>query len=64
MRVSGDTYDLEGEAKAPPHLVTDQPAEEKWVHLRRVWIKKDGRWILIMQNLRELEEEKSEAKEK
>jgi hypothetical protein len=64
LRVSGDYYDLEGEAKDPPRRVADVPAKEKWVHVRRVWVKKDGRWLLILQNVRELEGEKSEAKEK
>jgi hypothetical protein len=64
LRVSAETYDLEGEAKAPSSVASDEPPAAKWVHVRRVWIKKEGRWLLIMQNIREVDEEKNEPKEK
>ena len=59
---SAATYSVEGEAKSFDRLVTDQPAKFKWVHVRRIWIKKDGHWLLILQNIRDVEEEKSETK--
>lgn len=61
---SAATYTVEGEAKSFDRLVTDQPAKFKWVRVRRMWTKKDGRWLLILQNIRDVEEEKSETKEK
>ena len=59
VTVSAETYTIEGEAKSPPRLVVDEPVEVKWVHVRRVWIKKEGHWLLILQNIRDEEEEKS-----
>ena len=53
LRVSAETYDLEGEAKSPPREITDKPVETKWVHVRRVWIKKEGHWLLILQHVSE-----------
>jgi hypothetical protein len=61
---SAATYSVEGEAKSFDHLVTDQPGKFKWVRVRRVWMKKDGRWLLILQNIRDVEEEKSESETK
>jgi hypothetical protein len=57
-------YSVEGEAKSFDRLVTDQPAKFKWVRVRRMWIKKDGHWLLILQNIRDVEEEKSETEKK
>jgi hypothetical protein len=62
--VSAQTYTIEGEAKSFERLVTDEPAKFKWVKVRRMWIKKDGRWLLILQNIRDVEEEKSETSKK
>ena len=61
---SAATYTVEGEAKSFDRLVTDQPAKFKWVRVRRMWIKKDGHWLLILQNIRDVEEEKSETEKK
>jgi hypothetical protein len=56
---------VEGEAKPPPREISDKPVEMKWVRVRRVWAKKDGRWILILQHLSQPEDEKEpERKEK
>jgi hypothetical protein len=62
--VSAETYTIEGEAKSPPRLVTDEPVKIKWVQVRRIWIKKDGHWLLILQNIRDEEEEKSKEQKK
>ncbi len=65
LRVSAETYDFEGEAKSPPREITDKPVETKWVHVRRVWIKKEGRWLLILQHVSERKADKdTERKEK
>ena len=65
LRISADHYDLEGEAKSSPRETSDKPVEMKWVRVRRVWAKKHGRWILILQHLSEPEDEKeSERKDK
>jgi hypothetical protein len=64
LRVSGETYDFEGDAKAPPRGISDLPAEPKWVHVRRVWVKQNGKWLLILQNVREAEAEKSVREKK
>ena len=58
LRVSADHYDLEGEAKSPPRKISDRPEEPKWVHVRRVWTRKDGRWLLVLQHVGEPEDEK------
>jgi hypothetical protein len=59
--VSAATYTVEGEAKSFDRLITDQPAKFKWARVRRMWIKKDGHWLLILQNIRDIEEEKSQT---
>ncbi len=59
-----DFYDVQGEAKSPPETISDQPIKERWVRVRRVWAKKDGHWFLIMQNIREAEEDERDSKEK
>ena len=60
--VSAATYTVEGEAKSFERLITDQPTKFKWVKVRRVWIKKDGHWLLILQNIRDAEEEETGTK--
>jgi hypothetical protein len=65
LRVSAAYYDLTGEAKAPPRAISDKPVQTEWVKVRRMWIKKDGRWLLILQHVSEPEDEKeTELKEK
>jgi hypothetical protein len=65
LRVSAEYYDLNGEAKAPPRGISDKPVQTEWVKVRRMWIKKEGRWLLILQHVSEPEDEKeSEQKEK
>jgi hypothetical protein len=63
--VSAKTYTVEGKAVPPPPAFSPDPVgEAKWVRVRRMWIKKDGRWLLIMQNIRESEEDEAKAKKK
>jgi hypothetical protein len=65
LRVSAAYYDLTGEAKAPPRAISDKPVETEWVKVRRMWIKKDGHWLLILQQVSKPEDEKTtERKEK
>jgi hypothetical protein len=65
LRVSATYYDLTGEAKAPPRAISDKPVKTVWVKVRRMWIKKDGRWLLILQHVSEPEDAKeTELKEK
>jgi hypothetical protein len=65
LRVSAGHYDRAGEAKSPPREISDKPVEIKWVRVRRVWLKKDGRWLLILQHVSEREDdEEAERKEK
>ena len=58
FRVSAGTYTVEGEAKVPPRQISDQAPEVKWVSVRRLWIKKEGHWLLVAQILGESEEKK------
>ena len=58
LRVSAGHYDLEGAAKSPPREISDKPVETEWVKVRRVWINKEGRWLLILQHVTEPETEK------
>jgi hypothetical protein len=44
-----DFIAVEGEAKSRPAKVDDTTPEEEWVHVRRLWIKKDGNWLLTCQ---------------
>lgn len=58
LRVSADHYDLNGEAKAPPRGISDKPVQTEWVKVRRMWIKKEGRWLLILQHVSDPEAER------
>jgi hypothetical protein len=63
--VSAQTYTVEGQAvPPPPQFFSEQPVVANWMHVQRRWTKVNGHWILIMQNVRELKDEKSEANEK
>lgn len=44
-----DLIAVEGLAKSRPAKVDDTTPEEEWVHVRRLWTKKDGNWVLTCQ---------------
>ena len=50
----GDFIAVEGFAKLIPNRKDDVAPEEQWVHVRRLWTKKDGNWVLTGQ-IRRLE---------
>jgi hypothetical protein len=65
MSVSAQTYTVEGKAVPPPPAFSpDYAGQAKWAHVRRMWTKKDGKWVLILQNISDVEEEKSEDSDK
>jgi hypothetical protein len=55
---------IQGLARDKPIQVSDQEPEEKWIRVRRLWTKKDGRWLLIAQMLHPIEEDGPEGKGK
>ena len=50
-----DTVSVEGEAKFTPSRVDDLTPENQFMHVRRIWTKKDGAWLLSSQVRRLLE---------
>jgi hypothetical protein len=52
MSPDRDLVAVEGLSKARPTRVDDTTPEEQWVHVRRLWTKKDGKWLLTSQILR------------
>jgi hypothetical protein len=63
--VSAQTYTVEGKAvPPPPPFSPDRAGEAKWASVRRMWTKKDDRWLLIMQNIREADDAEEEARAK
>jgi len=63
--VSAQTYTVEGKAvPPPPPFSPDGAGVANWVRVRRMWTKKDGSWILIMQNIRESDADEGKAHQK
>jgi hypothetical protein len=63
ISVSAKTYTVAGNAiPPPPQFWSERAVEPKWVRVRRMWTKNGGRWILIMQNVQESDEEKEREK--
>jgi hypothetical protein len=60
---SRDSVTVEGLSRNPPDQVTDTEQEEQWLHIRRLWTKKEGRWLLVFQTRKDVEEEKSKEKD-
>ena len=60
MSPKDDTIVVEGEAKLVPNIKDDTVPEEQWVHVKRLWTKKNGNWVLVCQ-LRHLEGDVGEA---
>ena len=50
---------VEGLARFHPTQVDDRTPEEHWISVRRLWTKKDGRWLLLSQ-VRRREDDKSD----
>jgi hypothetical protein len=50
----GNVIAVEGFAKLVPNRHDDLTPEEQWVHVRRLWTRKDGNWLLTGQ-IRRLE---------
>ena len=44
-----DLIAVEGVSKNQPTKVDDTAPEEQWVHVRRLWTTKDGKWLLTSQ---------------
>jgi hypothetical protein len=44
-----DMIAVEGDAKSRPAKIDETTPEEEWVHVRRLWTKKDGNWVLTCQ---------------
>ncbi len=54
MSPEKDSVTVEGVAKLIPNRQDDTIPAEQWVHVRRLWTKKDGKWLLTCQ-IRRLE---------
>jgi hypothetical protein len=55
---------VEGLARYHPTRVDDRTPEEQWISVRRLWAKKDGRWLLASQVTHlTKEDEKSDKRE-
>ena len=48
---SVNTYTVEGQTKKKPDPKEEEPPETEgpWLNVRRLWIKQEGRWLLIAQ---------------
>jgi hypothetical protein len=49
IKPDNDLIAVEGFAKSRPAKVDDSTPDEQWVHVRRLWTKKDGNWQLTCQ---------------
>ncbi len=49
MSPEKDAVAVEGVAKLIPNRQDDTLPAEQWVHVRRLWTKKDGKWLLTSQ---------------
>ena len=49
IKPDNDLIAVEGLAKSRPAKVDDTTPEEEWVNVRRLWTKKDGKWLLTCQ---------------
>jgi hypothetical protein len=61
LKVSSNVegFTVEGLARFSPAQVDDRTPEEQWISVRRLWTKKDGRWLLMSQ-VRLREDDKSD----
>lgn len=59
---SVDIFTVEGLAKEKQAEDSGKEQEEKWVHVRRLWTKKDDRWMLVAQILGPREKQKEAEK--
>ena len=55
---------VEGLARFHPTQVDDRTPEEQWISVRRLWTKKDGRWLLMSQVRRRPDEDDKSGKDK
>ena len=55
---------VEGLARYSPTQVDDRTPEEQWLSVRRLWTKKDGRWLLASQVTRSTDEDEKSGKDK
>lgn len=60
MSPKDDVIVVEGEAKLIPNVQDDKVPPMQWIHVKRLWTKKNGEWILTCQ-LRHLEGDAGEA---
>src|SRR5260370_10226468 len=56
INVRSEIVVIEGNSKAPQRSGTDNK-EESEIHVKRLWTKKDSRWLLVAQTLQPLEKE-------
>jgi hypothetical protein len=60
VRPNMEGITVEGLARYNPIEVDDRTLEEQWISVRRLWAKKDGRWLLMSQvRHREEDDDKS-----
>jgi hypothetical protein len=62
LSVSAGTFTVEGLAKDATPKVSEVTPKEEWVHVRRLWIKPDDRWLLVAQMIMPKEQWEEEEK--
>jgi hypothetical protein len=63
MTHSADIFKVTGLAKAtPPDRNSEKSLGKKWIHVRRYWTKKEGRWLLVGQIVGPWAKAENEAK--
>jgi hypothetical protein len=64
VRPNMEGITVEGLARLIPTRVDDRTPEEQWISVRRLWTKKDGRWLLASQVTGRTEEDEKNGKDK
>ncbi|MDQ6623888.1 MAG: nuclear transport factor 2 family protein [Verrucomicrobiota bacterium] len=57
---SGEMVIVQGIAQASKAANVDSPPAERTFRVRRLWTQKDGRWVLVVQERRSLDEDRAD----
>lgn len=58
LSVSADVFTIEGDARAMQRLRSDDRKVDSDVHVKRLWTKKNAKWVLISQTIQRPDEKK------
>jgi hypothetical protein len=64
VRPNMEGVTVEGLARYNPTRVDDRTPDEQWMSVRRLWTKKDGRWLLMSQVRLSTDEDDKSGKNK